>query len=116
MNLVNSECYRVFYVWGYWVSGLAHRQVCRTEQNVPEPVCFRNCLLTFDEFNKASNKKYVPRLYWRCNFIASATVVVYCAVNSCVKGGGLRGGTPLYYVIIMTTVEIEKGKYDSSNF
>lgn len=78
-------------MWGYRVSGLVHRRVCRTEQNVPEPVCFRSCLLTFDELHKPSNTKYVPRLYWRCNFVASATVVVYCGVNSCVESGGVRG-------------------------
>jgi hypothetical protein len=41
-------------------------------------------------------------------------VVVCCGV----KGGGFRGETrmPVYYVVIVKTVEIEIGKFDSSNF
>ena len=104
-------------MWGYWFSGLVHRKVFSTEQNAPEPVGFRNVLLMFDELHKPSNTKYVPRLYWRCNFIASATVVLYCGVNGCVKGGGLRGETRLNnYVIVIKTVEIEIGKFDRSSF
>lgn len=70
----------VYYVLDYLVSGFVCRQVFRTEHNVSEPGCIRNFLFMLDKLQKPGNMIYVPRWYWLCNFVPSATVVVYCRI------------------------------------